>query len=46
MKRRKGGKVEPEQEDWIAFLTEQGYLAVVCRGFEEARAVIERYLEL
>ena len=46
IKRRKGGRVEPEQEDWIEFLTLQGYKAVVCRGFDEARAVIEDYLRL
>jgi len=44
LKRRMGGRLEPEQEDWIEFLAEQGYKAVVCRGFDEARAVIENYL--
>jgi hypothetical protein len=46
LKRRKGGRLEPEQKDWIDFLTEQGYKAVVCRGFDEARLVIEDYLGL
>jgi hypothetical protein len=44
LKRRKGGRLEPEQEDWIRFLAEQGYKAVVCYGFDNARAVIEDYL--
>ena len=46
LKRRTGGRVEPEQKDWIEFLTEQGYKAVICYGFDEARAVIENYLEI
>ena len=29
----------------IAQLQEQGYRAEVCHGFEEARRVIERYLD-
>lgn len=44
MKRRKGGRVETEQADWLDWHTEQGYLAVVCRGADEARAVISEYL--
>lgn len=44
LKRRKGGTVEPEQKEWIELLNAQGYKAEICRGFDEARAVIEEYL--
>jgi len=33
-----------EQERWLADLMEQGYLAVVCHGCEEAKGVIRAYL--
>jgi hypothetical protein len=46
LKRSKGSRVEQEQKDWIEFLTEQGYKAVVCHGFDEARETIENYLEI
>jgi hypothetical protein len=44
MKNADGGSVSPEQKDFLQWLNEQGYLAVVCNGFEEARAVIDNYL--
>lgn len=44
MKRREGGRVSAEQKEWIAALTEQGYRAEVCHGWEEAAALIEIYL--
>lgn len=44
MKRRKGGTLTPEQKDWLAWLGEQGFQAVVCRGFDEAKVAIEHYL--
>ena len=44
MKRTKGGSVSKEQKDWIAYLQAQGYQAIVCRGFEEAKMEIECYL--
>lgn len=44
MKRTKGGRVSPEQARWIEKLSREGYVAVVCRGWEQARDVIERYL--
>jgi hypothetical protein len=44
LKRRKGGVVSPEQKAWIAALNEQGWLAVVCRGADEAIEVITDYL--
>lgn len=33
-----------EQKEWVNKLNEQGYKAVVCNGFEEARDTIEEYL--
>lgn len=45
LKRKKKGKTSTEQDEWIELLTKQGYKAVVCHGFEEARTVIEQYLK-
>lgn len=42
MKRRKASVVSPEQKEMILYLTECGYEAVVARGFDEARAAVER----
>ena len=44
LKRRKGGKVSEAQRGWIAALNRVGCRAVVCRGWDEARVEIERYL--
>ena len=44
LKRVKGGKPTPEQKQWVENLTGQGYLALICKGWEEAAKVIERYL--
>ena len=44
MKRRKGGKVSSEQESWLDALRGQGYKAVICWGWEDAKNVIEGYL--
>ena len=44
MKRRKEGRVSDAQRGWIAALNRVGCRAVVCRGWEEAKAVIEDYL--
>lgn len=38
------GRTSKEQKEWIADLTEQGYRAVVCNGFEEAREEILKYI--
>jgi hypothetical protein len=38
------GKVRDEQKEWLAALNEQGYLAVVCWGADEAIATIKDYL--
>jgi len=44
LKRRKGGRASDEQRGWIAALNRVGCRAVVCKGWEEAREEIERYL--
>ena len=45
MKRTKGGRLTPEQRDWLAYLSAAGYQAHCCAGFDEARACIVSYLE-
>ena len=45
MKRRKGGRVSDEQREMIRLLIEQGYKAVVCYGWEEAKNVIVEYMK-
>jgi hypothetical protein len=44
MKRMAGGRVSDDQLFWLDALTEQSWLAVVCKGWEEAVAVIDGYL--
>ena len=44
MKRRRGERVSPEQAAWLEALREQGYAAIVARGWEEAADAIEKYL--
>ncbi len=43
MKREKGSKVSSKQKEWIALLNANGYCARICRGFDEAREIIENY---
>jgi hypothetical protein len=45
MKRVRGGTVTAEQRAWLEALGAQGYRAVRCRGWEEAREEIMAYLE-
>jgi hypothetical protein len=44
MKKLKGGVVSATQKEWIAKLNASGYKAVVCKGHQEAIAVIEQYI--
>jgi hypothetical protein len=38
------GKATQKQNEWIEKLQAQGYLAVVCNGWEEAKALLQNYL--
>jgi hypothetical protein len=44
LKRKKGGRVSEDQRGWIEALNRAGNRAVVCRGWDEAREEIVRYL--
>ena len=46
LKRTKGGKLSPEQRQWLDDLNAQGYLAVECKGWEAAAKVIEKYMQM
>ena len=42
--KRQGGRLTPEQKEWLERLREQGYHAAVAYGWEQAREIIEEYL--
>lgn len=44
LKRIRDGRATSDQKQWIEDLNNQGYLAMICKGWEEAAKVIERYL--
>jgi hypothetical protein len=44
LKRRSGSNVSVEQQLWIDKMTELGYMAVICYGWEDAVRVITNYL--
>ena len=44
MKRRKGGRVSPEQEEYMGWLREKNWWVQVCRGADAAIEVLEAYL--
>lgn len=46
LKRASGGKVSDEQKEWIQKLNQEGYLAVVCNGADEAITQVKKYLEI
>ena len=46
MKRTKGARVSDEQKDWLGRLLREGYLALVCHGFEEARTALTDYIRM
>lgn len=39
-------KATIKQREWLIELSKQGYYAVVCNGFDEAKAVIESYIKM
>lgn len=42
--KRAGGKATGAQKQWIQLLSEQGYRAEICQGFEAAAMTIMKYL--
>lgn len=44
LKREKGGILSDEQKTWLKQLVNQGYLAIVCKGSDEAINAIIDYL--
>lgn len=44
MKRKKDGKLSPDQREWLRILTEQGHYCAVCKGWEQAVKTIINYL--
>jgi hypothetical protein len=45
LKKQKGSCTTEKQDDWIEALNAHGYLAVVCKGWEEASKKIIQYLK-
>lgn len=45
MKRVKDGRLSPDQNDWIRYLTESGYTCITCYGAEDAKAQIDAFIE-
>lgn len=45
LKRVKGGIVSNEQKRFLNYLNSQGYLAVICKGADEALSQIKFYLQ-
>lgn len=41
-----GGRLQDSQKQWLDELNRQGYKAIVCYGFDEAKTAIEEYLKL
>ena len=41
----KTGRISESQKRWLKSLNELGYLAVIARGWEEARDILLQYLE-
>lgn len=46
LKRVKGGVLSINQKTWLGLLAREGYKAVMCRGWLEARDTILNYLEV
>ena len=44
MKRIKGGRLSPEQKDWITYLEEAGNAVLVCYGHEHAIQEIDAFM--
>jgi len=46
IKKEKGGSVSKAQKERLEMLTEQGYRAIVCKGFDETINEIKNYMEM
>lgn len=44
MKRERGGRIEPEQQDWAERLIRAGYAHIFAKGADQAIAAIREYL--
>jgi len=44
MKRKKGGRLSPDQKQWLEDMTSNGYLALRADGADEAIGILEEYL--
>lgn len=45
MKRVKGGRLSPDQKDWINYLASVGYVCFICAGAEDAKIQISDYIK-
>lgn len=45
MKRKHGGRLSPDQKDWIEGMREEGYKAERANGADEAISILEEYLK-
>lgn len=45
MKRRKGGRVDPDQKDWAAYLNDCGYTVITPKGAHDACTAIIQWLQ-
>jgi len=46
MKRKSGGKPSPEQLEWQRVLTEQGMCSLIVKGYDDAKALFDYYINL
>lgn len=44
MKKRKGGRTSEAQFQWLEMLQAAGYQVAICAGWEEAKNMIEQYI--
>jgi len=45
MKRIEGGRLSPDQRNWIQYLTEIGNVVLVCRGADDAKEQIDNFMD-
>lgn len=43
LKRKDGGRLSAAQKEWLEWLNENGFKAVVCRGSDEAKEAVKEY---